>query len=92
MTDKALYYKVMRHDKIYSLMYCPNRISSESLEDQIVEIDVKSIKWRKDKKAFDYLWGIPGPDYNTYDASNYGKGWGFTKQKIIDSWNEVEFE
>lgn len=92
MTDKSLYYKVMLHDKIYSLMYCPYRIPSEPLEEQIREISVKSIKWSEDRTEFYYLWGMPGPDYNTYDATTYGRGWGFTKQKIIDSWKEQQHE
>lgn len=90
MTDKALYYKVIRHDKIYSLLYSPIRIKEESLEDQIIEIPLTELEWAKDYKSFVYVWGWPGPDYNKYDASTYGKGWGFTKQKIIDSWREIE--
>lgn len=92
MTDKELYYKVMQHDKIYSLLYSPIRIKEESLEDQIIEIPLTELKWAKDKTSFVYVWGWPGPDYNRYDASTYGKGWAFTKQKIIDSWKEDESE
>lgn len=92
MTDKALYYKVIRHDKIYSLLYSPVRLKEESLEEQIIEIPLTELEWAKDHKSFVYTWGWPGPDYNRYDASTYGKGWAFTKQKIIDSWTEDESE
>ena len=52
MTDKALYYKVIRHDKIYSLLYSPIRIKEESLEDQIIEIPLTKLEWAKDYKSF----------------------------------------
>ena len=41
--------------------------------------------WASDKKTFYYIWGWPGPDFNTYTAKTYGRGWAFTKDEIINT-------
>lgn len=77
---------VMSHEKIYSLLYSPCRIESDPIEKQIVEISTNSLCWSDDGTIFDYVWGWPGPDYNRYSAQTYEKGWAFTKQEIVDAW------
>lgn len=77
---------VMSHEKIYSLLYSPCKIESDPIEKQIVEISTKSLHWSDDGIIFYYVWGWPGPDFNSYSAQTYGKGWAFTKQEIVDAW------
>lgn len=83
---KNLFELVMKHSKIYSLMYSPQRVNHLSLEEQILEIPVSALDWNKDLQGFWYVWGYPGPDANRYDLTTYGKGWAFTKEEIIDAW------
>lgn len=79
-----LYDLVMSHDVIYSLMYAPHAVSWRSREDQIIEIDTKDLKWSKDKATFYYIWGWPGPDFNTYELKDYGSAWAFTKDEVMN--------
>ena len=71
---------------IYSLMYSPYRFDDRTLEEQIVKIDVKELKFASDNSHFYYFWGWPGPDANRYDLYTYGKGWALTKQEILQAW------
>ena len=80
-----LYNKVMSHEKIFSLMYSPYKTDSP-VENQILDIETSELRWSEDRKTFFYIWGWPGPDYNTYTAQTYGKGWAFTKEEIIAAW------
>ena len=86
--ETTLYNMVERHDKIYSLMYSPQRVYWTDLQDQIVEIETSELEWSKDHNTFFYIWGWPGPDYNRYTFDTYGKGWAFTKEEIIKAWEE----
>lgn len=79
--------EVMKHDSIYSLMYSPYKLDSCPLEEQIVKIETSRLKWYKDEEGFIYIWGWPGPDFNSYTHETYGKGWAYTKKEIIDAWS-----
>lgn len=83
----TFYNRVMAHDQVYSLMYCPYR-DKVPLKDQIVKIKTTRLKWAPDKESFAYFWGVPGPDYNVYVEKTYGKGWAFTKEEIFRAWGE----
>ena len=86
--ETTLYNIVERHDKIYSLMYSPQRVYWTDLQDQIIKIKTSELEWSKDHNTFFYIWGWPGPDYNRYTFDTYGKGWAFTKKEIIKAWEE----
>lgn len=81
-----LYDDVMSHEVIYSLMYSPQRVDFRTLEEDVIEIETSELKWSKDRSKFFYIWGWPGPDYNTYTEQTYGKGWAFTKEEIMHAW------
>ena len=57
---------------IYCTMY---GLSNEN--DKIMNIKKSDIYAFDDDKFF-YVWGWPGPDYNTYRFSDYGKTWAFS--------------
>ena len=80
--------EVQQHDVIFSLMYAPTRVASLSLEDQIIEIKISKLEWFLDEEGFYYIWGWPGPDCNRYTREDYGKAWAYTKEEIIEAWNE----
>ena len=84
---EKLYYLVNQYEKIYSLLYSPQR-TADPIEKQIIDIKVQELQWSKDYKSFYYIWGWPGPDYNHYTLATYGKGWAFTKEEIIAAWRE----
>ena len=79
---------VMSHDYIYSLMYSPQKVNFRTLEEQIIKIDTSRLDWYGDGTGFYYIWGWPGPDANEYNLDTYGRGWAFTKEEIIKSWEE----
>lgn len=86
--ETTLYNIVEKHDKIYSLMYSPQKLDGTDLQDQIVEIKTSRLEWSKNHNTFFFVWGGPGPDYNKYTFDTYGKGWAFTKEEIIKAWEE----
>lgn len=83
-----LYETVNKHEVIYSLMYGATHVDWRTTEDQIITIRTEELKWSEDKKEFYYIWGWPGPDYNTYAAENYGKAWAFSKEELVEFWDE----
>ena len=85
INDNNCYNLVMSQNFIFSLMYGPYLVQNMELEDQIIQIDTKDLVWASDKKTFYYIWGGPGPDFNTYTAKTYGHGWAFTKDEIINA-------
>ena len=85
INDNNCYNLVMSQNFIFSLMYGPHLVPSIDLEDQIIQINTKDLVWASDKKTFYYIWGWPGPDFNTYTAKTYGHGWAFTKDEIINA-------
>lgn len=87
--DNNNYYNwVMSQDFIFSLMYSPSVDPTINIEEQIVQIDTKRLVWANDKKTFYYIWGWPGPDFNTYTIQTYGHGWALTKNEIINAWKK----
>ena len=82
---KTLYDEVNKHKEIYSLMYSPAK-TSDPIEEQIISISTSRLDWNDEKTEFFYVWGWPGPDYNTYSKETYGKGWAYTKKEIINAW------
>lgn len=89
ITTENIYQEVMSHSEFYSLMY-PNFVNFYSVEEQIVPIKTSSVRWNPTKTLFYYIWGWPGPDYNMYDADNYGKTWAFTKEELLQYWKGIE--
>lgn len=45
-------------------------------------IHVKPNEAQLDGKGLYYVWGWPGPDFNRYFLSDYGKTWALTKEEI----------
>lgn len=82
-----LYNSVMSHDAIYSLMYGDTRIVDRDISDQIVKIKTSKLIWPKEGTEFYYRFGYPGPDYNIYNESSYGKVWAYTEDEIVDAWS-----
>lgn len=80
------YDEIMSHDKIYSLLFSPER-SSAPIEDQIVELKTSRLEWwDKEKGDFIYTWGCIFGEYNRYSRDTYGKGWAFSKEEILEAW------
>ena len=71
------------------------------MEDRVVDIGVIDRWIIDDESGFVYIWGAPGPDYNTYRFIDYGRTWAFTPDDFINklklthettSWgSEIEF-
>lgn len=83
-----LYKAVMEHEVIYSLMYGETYIDGRATEDQIIAIKTEDLDWSESKNQFIYVWGWPGPDFNLYTAENYGKAWAFSKEELMEFWDE----
>ena len=76
---------------IYAYMYCS---SHQGMGDiiQIPKEDLKffdSKKLRKYSPYLIYVWGWPGPDYNTYYFQDYGKTWAFSKEELESNINFI---
>ena len=83
--------EVLQHKVIFSLMYSPDKVDFRTLEEQIIKINTSELKWYINEEGFVYVWGWPGPDANFYTRKTYGKGWAYTRQEIIEAWeNENE--
>ena len=82
--------KIGNAKAIWSLMYSPCRVSWHSIEEQIIKIKVDDLKFTADGNCFYYIWGFPGPDFNKYNLSTYGKGWALTKEEILKAWENEE--
>lgn len=70
--------------------------------DKIVRIDIDKLKpnivFRPDDPnnepcitGFTFTWGWPGPDYNIYSLSDYGKTWALTLEEI-EGYEESEVD
>lgn len=83
--DVDIYDLVMKNEYIYGLMYgCRNKNSD--IEDDIVRINTAELEWSKDKTKFYFVWGWPGPDFNTYTREDYLRTWALSKQALIHFW------
>ncbi len=72
---------------IYAYMYC----SSHQGDGNIIQISKKELSFhnsensRKYSPYLIYVWGGPGPDYNTYYFQDYGKTWAFSKEELVSN-------
>lgn len=87
MTITELKEKVENTDKIFAYMYC----TYHSPHGKVIEIETKDLEYRLwpsksnprlQVPLFIYMWGWPGPDYNTYYFCDYGKTWAFTREEL----------
>lgn len=53
--------------------------------DRVIEISVDSLDIIEEESCLFYVWGFPGPDYNVYYFSDYGKTWAFSKDELLTS-------
>ena len=83
--DWDMYDLVMGNEYIYSLMY-GYRNKNSDIEDDIVRINTAELEWSKDKTKFYFVWGWPGPDFNTYTREDYLRTWALSKQALIHFW------
>lgn len=81
-----IYDLVMENEYIYGLMY-GLRVEFHTLEEDIIKIETKKLKWAKDKNAFYYVWGWPGPDFSRYAKEDYCITWALSKQTLLNYWN-----
>lgn len=74
---------------IYGFLYggpyvliCNEKGESHLIPDEIIRIEKSSLEIDKRHNRFIYIWGYPGPDYNAYKFTDYGKTWAFSKDEI----------
>lgn len=48
--------------------------------DKLIKIDKNKLHIGKDSMT--YVWGWPGPDFNVYKFSDYGKTWAFSREEM----------
>ena len=70
---------IKKHDKIYAFMY---GYREENLN-HIIDIDIKDLIFPSTGRYMIYIWGGPGPEYNTYLFKDYGKTWAYTKEELM---------
>lgn len=87
--NPTLYDYIMLHKTIWSLFY-GSRDFSKPIEQDVIEIKTDDLEWSEDKTIGYYIWGYPGPDYNSYTIENYMKSWAATKEELIEYWREKE--
>lgn len=58
--------------RFYGRMY-----GSTSVDDEIIEINKKEIRFAASGDGFIFVWDWPGPDWNFYKFVDYGKSWAF---------------
>ena len=88
MVEKDILERFSQCDYIYGYMHC----SGHSTSGEIIKINKSQLKLRRNmspigddfqKLAIIYVWGGPGPDFNTYYIEDYKKTWGFTQDDLI---------
>ena len=59
----------------------------QTKEEQIIEIKTQKLEWpvapEVASEEFLFVWGWPGPDYNTYLRKDYGQTWAYTKEELL---------
>lgn len=68
--------------KFYGRMY-----GTTSPDDRIIEIDKSSIQFSAEDDGFCYTWGWPGPDWNFYKFTDYGRSWTFDMKDFKEKEN-----
>ena len=70
--------EIKTHKYIWAYMY--GKPFGKDWTDVLVRIDVSKLHFYKNQ--FDYIWGYPGPDMNTYYLKDYGKTWCFYHKEM----------
>ena len=82
--------EVMSHETIWAYMYGYPVYNSiiQTKEEQIIEIKTHKLEWPVApgvaSEEFLFVWGWPGPDYNTYLRKDYGQTWAYTKEELLE--------
>lgn len=63
-TNKSLKEIFQTIPVIYSRLYT-NADGTSAENNTIIEIETDNLSWSKDEETAYYIWGWPGPDYNT---------------------------
>lgn len=71
------WFESYQDDSIVGYMY-----GNKEINEEIIEIPKDSLTISKNKDAFLYWWGWPGPDVNCYEFKDYGITWAFTKEEL----------
>lgn len=90
MTKEEIISRFVSNDKdvFYGTMY-GGEYRSILTEDGVIREKDKAIEIKKTEVEFDpdngfiiFIWGGPGPDYNVYRFSDYGKTWAFSMDEV----------
>ena len=90
LSEQDIIEKFNSCEYIYGYLYC----SGHSTSGDIIKIKKSKLKLQQNQNPFNredfkelaliYVWGWPGPDFNTYYLKDYGKTWAFTKEDFIN--------
>lgn len=81
--------KLIQAKEVWITMYGHPKEEDEILSIRTEDIDHFCIDWNGEY-AFVWIWGFPGPDYNVYVFSDYGKTWALTRKELEvtnECWN-----
>ena len=73
---------------IWGFMYGMPTEYNGSVKDALEEWKKNELHLSSSKDSFYVIWGGPGPDFNIYKLSDYGKTWAFTIEEIDMEWAE----
>lgn len=78
MTKSEIVLRMESADGIYGTMYGGDE------EDYVFVPKCDLREWEKDTcTGYYFIWGYPGPDYNVYLFSDYGRTWSFDENDLI---------
>lgn len=77
MTRDEMISKLKEQQYFYGFMY----VSGHVADGDIIKINIDRAVTITPNIIY-FIWGMPGPDYNTYYFSDYGKTWAFTKEEL----------